>query len=229
MARTASRDLRARGRRNGAVDAPMGAPEAARGALIVVAVLAMANAVQAAAPPLEPGVARQLARWRAQHYAGVRYDLQLAIAAPVEKLQGTLEIRLTVSGQPVDLVLDWRPPARSGALLQLEVNGVVIAAPRIVHEHLVIPARLVRSGDNVVRLRFTAPIATVGPAVTLYRDREDGAEYVYSLFVPSDASTVFPCFDQPDLKARFALALEVPASWDAVSNAPTAESAGDST
>jgi aminopeptidase N len=81
-----------------------------------------------------------------------------------------------------------------------------------------------------VRLAFESPIATAGTAVTLYRDREDGAEYVYSLFVPSDASTVFPCFDQPDLKARFTLALEVPQAWEAVSNAPAIETiAGETT
>ena len=43
---------------------------------------------------------------------------------------------------------------------------------------------------------------------------------MYSLFVPADASTVFPCFDQPDLKARFRLDLETPRAWTAVSNAP---------
>ena len=33
------------------------------------------------------------------------------------------------------------------------------------------------------------------------------SDYVYSLFVPADASTLFPCFDQPDLKARFVWSL----------------------
>ena len=43
-------------------------------------------------------------------------------------------------------------------------------------------------------------------------------EYLYSLFVPAHARSVFPCFDQPDLKARFSLTLELPANWTAVSN-----------
>jgi len=174
------------------------------------------------APPLEPGVSRELARWRARHYADVRYALDVTVAAPVEKLAGSLEIRVRLRGKPVDIVLDWRPPD-AGALSGVDVNGRAIAKPHVVREHLVIPARDLRSGENVIELRFESPIATAGTAVTLYRDREDGSEYVYSLFVPSDASTVFPCFDQPDLKARFALALEVPAAWEAVSNAPAAE------
>ena len=180
-----------------------------------------------ASPPLEPGVSRELARWRAARYHDVRYELALAVRQPVTKLEGTLELRVAVRGKPVDLVLDWRAPA-GAKLAALEANGVPVRKPRIVREHLVIPARLVHPGENVVRVAFESPVATAGTAVTLYRDREDGAEYVYSLFVPSDASTVFPCFDQPDLKGRFTLALEVPKSWEAVSNAPAVETtAGD--
>jgi aminopeptidase N len=49
-------------------------------------------------------------------------------------------------------------------------------------------------------------------------DKEDGSEYIYSLFVPSDASTAFPVFDQPDLKARFQLTLNAPGGWKPVTN-----------
>ncbi len=194
------------------------------GGALLAAAISVAEA--AAAPVSEPGVSRELARWRAQHYADVRYALELAIATPVTRVEGNLEVRVTVRGKPVDLVLDWRPPP-SARLSQVEANGVAIEKPRVVREHLVIPARHVRAGENAVRLRVESPIATAGTAVTLYRDREDGAEYVYSLFVPSDASTVFPCFDQPDLKGRFTLALTIPAGWEAVSNATAAEAVTD--
>jgi aminopeptidase N len=190
---------------------------------LLLATVSLAHAA-AAAPPLEPGVSRELARWRARHYADVRYALDLTIAAPVKRLEGSVEIRVSLRGRPVDIVLDWRPPA-GGALAGLEVNGRPIETPRVVREHLIVAARDVRRGENVIRFRIASPITTAGTAVTRYRDREDGSDYVYSLFVPADASTVFPCFDQPDLKARFALALEVPAGWDAVSNAPAVESA----
>jgi aminopeptidase N len=186
--------------------------------LLAAAVVAEA----AAAPALEAGVSRELARWRAARYDDVRYTLDLRIATPVARIEGSVEIRLMMRGKPVDLVLDWRPPT-GARLSDVEANGVAIAKPRIQREHLVIPARHVRAGENTLRLRVDSPIATAGTAITLYRDREDGSEYVYSLLVPSDASTVFPCFDQPDLKGRFALALTVPAGWEAVSNAPAAE------
>ncbi|MBK8303097.1 MAG: hypothetical protein IPK98_06750 [Chloracidobacterium sp.] len=62
----------------------------------------------------------------------------------------------------------------------------------------------------MIKLDFTSPILTSGSAITRYVDKEDGAEYIYSLFVPSDASTAFPVFDQPDLKARFTVQISTP-------------------
>jgi len=205
---------------------PDGVSRGIAGAALLAALMAQPAF---ATPPLEPGVSRELARGRARALHDVRYDLALTIAAPVTKVEGRLELRAAVRGPPADLVLDWRAPP-GAKLAALEANGVAIARPRIVREHLVIPARHVRAGENVVRLAFESPVSTAGTAVTRYRDREDGAEYVYSLFVPSDASTVFPCFDQPDLKGRFTLALEVPKAWEAVSNAPAIETvAGEAT
>ena len=43
-------------------------------------------------------------------------------------------------------------------------------------------------------------------------------EFLYTMFVPARAHQAFPCFDQPDLKARWSLALDVPAGWQALGN-----------
>ncbi len=88
------------------------------------------------------------------------------------------------------------------------------------NEHLIIPKKFLKTGENVIKINFASPIKTSGAAVTRYVDKEDGAEYVYSLFVPSDASTAFPVFDQPDLKARFQLKLIVDSTWETISNYP---------
>jgi aminopeptidase N len=79
------------------------------------------------------------------------------------------------------------------------------AEAQTAHGHLVIPGRYFSAGCNRGALEFVSGIATSGRAITRFVDRDDGAEYIYSLFVPMDASQAFPCFDQPDLKARFHL------------------------
>src|SRR6266581_85133 len=191
-----------------------------RGAALALTLGLMASAASAI-PGLEPGVSRELARWRARQYHDVRYALALHIAAGAAKLEGTATIELTLPDDTPDVVLDWRPPPGAAAVRELSVNGKR-AQSRLEREHLIVPARFLRMGRNRVILRFESPIAASGSPVTRYTDRDDGSEYVYTLLVPSDASSVFPCFDQPDLKGRFSLELTVPRGWTAVANASVA-------
>jgi aminopeptidase N len=185
--------------------------------LAVCVALTMLKLTSAAAALLDPGVSLELAQWRAKNYKDLRYGLQMQVAEGAERLQGTLDLSVVLPARKVDLVLDWR----GAPLRDLRVNGKPVAAD-VRNEHLVIDKKHLKSGANRVRLAFDSPIAVSGAAVTRYKDREDNEEYLYTLLVPADASTLFPCFDQPDLKGRFTLELSLPRHWKAVSNSPEA-------
>ena len=167
-----------------------------------------------------PGVPRELARWRAEHYRDVHYSLSISLTPGAPMLKGWTEIRVTLAEGTDQIILDWRVnPIKDGQPRPRVWNITLNEKPakaREVNEHIIIDGAI--KGKNVIRFRFESPIATSGSAVTRYVDREDNSEYIYTLFVPSDASTVFPCFDQPDVKVRFTLDLNVPALWNAVSN-----------
>ena len=199
-------------------------------------------------PPIEPGVSLELAKWRAARYSDIRYKLNLTLEKMSPVLKGTIEIRVKVSepgaiatGFLPPIILDWRKIVGHEAdstISNVSINGkpavlssnfswpLPAAEPAEAgtqnfyfesNEHLIFRDGVV-AGENVIKLDFTSPILTSGSAITRYIDKEDGAEYIYSLFVPSDASTAFPVFDQPDLKARFELILTLPESWSAISN-----------
>src|SRR6185436_5574025 len=106
-----------------------------------------------------------------------------------------------------DLVFDFTQPA--DYVRALKVNGQV-APVRSEHGHLIIPSDLVDRGENTIEMAFKAGNDALNR----------NADYLYSLFVPARASRTFPCFDQPDLKARLTLTLEIPSSWVAVANTP---------
>ena len=171
----------------------------------------------------EPGVARELARFRAEHYSDVRYELSLHVEPKAPTLRGRELIRVTLDGEVGQLVLDWRvatakegqPQARAW---NIRANNRNVNDARIANDHIMIPGAYLHRGENILDLEFESPIAASGSAVTRYLDREDGSEYIYTLFVPSDASTAFPCFDQPDMKARFQLNIIAPDSWRVITN-----------
>lgn len=167
-----------------------------RTVFILVLLMLMCNLIQAqgsTADP-EPGVPRELARVRAEHYRNVRYSLTVVIASGAELMEGEEEIRFTL-GKTVDqLILDWRkmPVKQNQAQARawdVEANGRKVSDAREANDHLIIPGSYLTKGENIIRLKFESPISTSGSAVTRYLDREDKSEYIYTLFVPSDAST----------------------------------------
>ncbi len=186
-------------------------------ALLLAAALLL-SMTAAASPPLEPGVSLELARWRAKQYGDLRYALKLMLVEGSDRVSGSLQISFRLLKANQDLVLDWR----GKEIGNLKVNGAAIRA-RTQKEHLIVPAQSLKAGANVIALDFESPVAVSGSAITRYQDREDGSEYLYTLLVPADASTLFPCFDQPDMKGRFSLEMEVPGHWKAVSNSPVTE------
>jgi aminopeptidase N len=191
--------------------------------LLTLTCAALYGASAESTPDPQPGVARELARFRAAHYSNVRYGLRVEVTLGAEMMKGSEEIRVTLDGEADQLILDWRTAAAKQGQPQarvwdIVVNGREVKDAREASDHILIPGAYLVKGENVVRLKFESPIATSGSAVTRYLDREDKSEYIYTLFVPSDASTAFPCFDQPDLKARFQLEMRAPSNWKVISN-----------
>jgi len=174
-----------------------------------------------AAPPVDPGISRALANWRASRYTDIRYAISARVADSVDRL--TLDVTVDVSLEsPNPIVLDWRPTGGAPATLSAVVNG----KPRVLSvggDHVIVDAAFVHAGTNTLSFSVEAAVGASGTAITRFRDQEDGSDYLYTLLVPADASTVFPCFDQPDLKARFALSLDAPDGWTVVGNAPLRE------
>jgi aminopeptidase N len=158
------------------------------------------------------GVPHDLARQRASMVKDIRYDLIFQLSADKEKpVSGNETLHFTLTSQPASaLALDFK--ASPDAVQLLRVNGEVKPV-RLENEHLLIPAASLHVGSNTIEAAFIAGNSAL--------NRNSG--FLYTLLVPDKARTLFPCFDQPDLKAVYQLTLDVPADWTAISNAPLAD------
>jgi len=154
----------------------------------------------------EPGIALTLARDRAQAIHNLRYDLSFTI--PDEASQpiiGREIVRFVLRDPSRPIVLDFQPGRDS--IRSVSTRGRPVAYD-FVNGHIVIPKEDFVPGENSVEIVFRAGDASLNR----------NAEFMYALFVPARAHLAFPCFDQPDLKARYTLELTIPAQWQAISN-----------
>jgi aminopeptidase N len=162
------------------------------------------------------GIPRELARQRAQQLQDVRYSLYFSITAKAASITGSEELRFVQNADARGILPEFLD-FREGSISRLTINGQ--SAPATIQNgHIELPANLLRLGENVVNIKFSAPVAPAGKAFTRFEDKDDGSEYIYTLFVPMDADMAFPCFDQPDVKAKFTLTVQTPQDWTVISN-----------
>ena len=173
------------------------------------------------------GISRELANLRAKLYSDIRYNLTFDLRSQKETTSGQVRVDLKIARPLQPLVIDFKglgrlPDQINGKLKTqtIQVNGKPISNFQQINGHIVIPVEAIQEGQNSLDIEFETPIEKSGAAITRYIDKDDNSEYLYTLFVPSDAHMAFPCFDQPDLKALFTLTVLAPGNWEVISNTP---------
>jgi len=148
-----------------------------------------------------PGISKELAAYRSQQIKNIHYQLDFSI--PEKKSDSissklVLEVELLKVDHP--LILDFNES--SDKILSVFINGSEIPVKHE-NEHLIIGKEHLDKGGNKLEISFVAG--------DLSLNRND--DFLYTLLVPDRASTLFPCFDQPDLKATYNLTITAPKDW----------------
>lgn len=160
---------------------------------------------------VENGVSEALAQLRKQQVSSVSYGLSFQIPNDKnEEISSNLILDFNLSGSNQPLYLDFKEKAQN--IKSIQVNGKKVM---IVHEkgHIIIPDNELVLGKNTITISFIAG--------NLSLNRND--DFLYTLLVPDRASTLFPCFDQPDIKATYKLSLSVPKDWSVLAGADVKE------
>ncbi len=165
-----------------------------------------------------PAMKRLAANVRPEHYS-----VDLRVDPRRDDFAGSVEIRLraprglrAIELHAVDLEIQL-------AQVQDGRGAVPVAAVTKSSRRETIRLRLGRGlagPEATLRLRFTGPLRR--DLRGLYLARSGRRRYAVTQLEAADARRMFPCFDEPDKKARFALSVTTPARLQVVSNAPVA-------
>ncbi|MFC5044746.1 M1 family metallopeptidase [Aquimarina hainanensis] len=154
------------------------------------------------------GVSEELAASRKQQIKEVLYTLSFDIPKEQEKpIHAHLQLEVDISDVAIPLILDFEEKRKM--LQSLSVNGKPVTI-RHQNGHLIIEASYLVAGKNSIAIDFTAG------ELSLNRNKD----YLYTLLVPDRARTLFPCFDQPNIKAAYQLTINAPKDWKVICGAP---------
>ena len=158
------------------------------------------------------GVSKALAEWRKSSIRDVAYNIEFSIPdSRSEAVSGKVAISFELEKHQ-DIVIDFRQDADHVISVVANNNDTSYL---LQNEHIIVSSSNTRIGDNSIVIEFIAGDQSI--------NRNDS--FLYTLLVPDRARTLFPCFDQPNIKAHYTLTLTIPERWVAVSNtAPREES-----
>jgi aminopeptidase N len=148
------------------------------------------------------------AQVRALQISNTAYSLDLDLEAGGKLYRGDLTVTFDHSGG--DTFMEWV----GGRIDRFEVNGQA-HDPAWDGSRIALPARLL-AAQNEIHISYERLYDKTGEGFHQFIDPEDGSEYLYTQFEPYSAHRLFPCFDQPDLKAIYRVSVTAPSDWAVV-------------
>jgi aminopeptidase N len=159
------------------------------------------------------GLSEEQASYRSSLVSRVKYDLSVSLSPDAPLFTGDETITFDLKSQR-PLTLDFA----DGQILSLTVNEKTVSTPVYNKEFLSLPVEFLRTGSNTVKIKYSHAYSTSGSGLYRFKDPEDGKSYLFTDFEPFSANKLFPCFDQPDLKATYTIKAETPQDWTVVSS-----------
>ncbi len=105
---------------------------------------------------------------------------------------------------------EFEPAVLESATLNgvpLELDGTRLPLPELAER-------------NVLVVEASMTYSNTGEGLHRFTDPADGLTYLYAHMFLDGARRIFPCFDQPDLKATYDLSVTAPPEWLVAANAP---------
>ena len=160
-----------------------------------------------------PSLTRDEAAQRAAAIHVTAYELDVDLTVGDRIFRSVSTIRFAATADAAATFVDIRPDR----LVRVTLDGAELEPARVDDGRMALSGLAAGPHELVV----VADMAYTNTSQGLHRftDPADGETYVYSALFLDQASSVYACFDQPDLKAPFTVTMRVDPRWVAVSNA----------
>ena len=153
-----------------------------------------------------------------------RYELRLALDLDAWTSEGEARIAVrlarparTITLHAVDLEIGRAAADAAGTVGTIGAIGASVRYDELAQTATFSFDRELEAGEHVLALGWRGPISE--RLRGLYRSTRPGERYATTQFELNDARRAFPCFDEPEFKATFALELVHPAALAAIANA----------
>ena len=169
-------------------------------------------------------ISRIEAKERADHLSVSGYDVTLDVTTGSETFYAKSEVTFSCNAPGYSTFID----ACGQRVISATLNGAPVDTTNFDGESIFLTNL---AAENHLVIEIEAIYSKSGEGLQRSVDPSDGEIYLYSQGETADIRRMFPCFDQPSLKATLALTVTTPSHWEAISNNPVAskESVGDKT
>jgi aminopeptidase N len=153
---------------------------------------------------------------RAAHLAVASYELTLDLTTGDETFISETIIKFTCNKPGYDTFLD----AVGKNVISATLNGQEVDTSNYDGESIFIKNL---AAENELIIKMNGLYSKTGEGLQRSVDPVDNEVYLYSQGETAFIRKMYPCFDQPDLKATFTLTAIAPDHWSVISNNPVKE------
>ena len=158
-------------------------------------------------------ISRAEAAERSKHLKVNNYKVSVEVTSSEETFLATTEVTFSCNQIGYSTFID----AVGKRIISAELNGAALETANFDGESFALPNL---KAENTLRIQVEAIYSKSGEGLQRSVDPTDNEIYLYSQGETAFIRNMYPCFDQPDLKATFDFTAIVPKHWEVISNNP---------
>lgn len=155
----------------------------------------------------------KLAKLRKAQVKSVSYTLFFELNKGSDTFKGKTNITLELNHMKQDLTID----SLLSKIESVKVNGETLTKYPSRKGSFDIPKSKLAK-NVIIEVEYSSEYSQEGHGFKKSKDPVDGEEYTNTDFEPYYAHWLFPCLDQPDLKASYMVTVRAPKNWRVIHN-----------